>query len=71
MAIMIPAFLMFSSCRSTKVMKTAPVVSGLELQERNEKTTAVFNFIRDNFGTKIISAQQESTWMGSTDYEMD
>lgn len=71
MAIMIPAFLMVSSCRSTKVMKTAPVVSGLELQGRNEKTTAVFNFIRDNFGTKIISAQQESTWMGSVDYEMD
>ena len=30
------------------------------------KTTAVFNYIRDNFGKKIISAQQESTWTSFT-----
>ena len=50
---------------------TAPDVSGTEITGRSEKTTAVYNYIRDNFGTAILSAQQESTWMDSPDYEMD
>ncbi len=30
-----------------------------------------YAYICENFGEKIISCQQESTWMGSPDYEMD
>ena len=71
MALILPAFLMFSACRTSKISAAAPDVRGLELQGRTAKTTAVFNYIRDNFGQHILSAQQESTWMGSTDYEMD
>lgn len=70
-AVFIPAFFTFSGCCSTKAALPAPFVNDIELQSRNEKTTAVFNYIRDNFGKHILSAQQESTWMGSTDYEMD
>lgn len=31
----------------------------------------VYDYLCENFGSKIISCQQESTWMGSPDYEMD
>ncbi|MCR5684765.1 MAG: glycoside hydrolase family 26 protein [Lachnospiraceae bacterium] len=54
-----------------KTAVPAPDVKGIELQGRNDKTTAVFNYIRDNFGKHMLAAQQESTWMGSVDYEMD
>lgn len=62
---------MLSSCATMKPAFPAPDVRSIELQGRNEKTTSVFNYIRDNFGKHIISAQQESTWMGSVEYEMD
>ncbi len=71
MAIILPALLTIFSCRTTKVAAATPDVSGLELKGRNAKTTTVFNYLRDNFGQHIISAQQESTWMGSPDYEMN
>ena len=35
------------------------------------KTVEIFDYICDNFGTNILTCQQESTWMGSPDYEMD
>lgn len=31
----------------------------------------LYDYINDVYGTAIITAQQESTWMGSPDYEMD
>jgi len=31
----------------------------------------LYNYLRDVYGHAIISGQQESTWMGSTEYEMD
>ncbi|MCM1307846.1 MAG: glycoside hydrolase family 26 protein [Butyrivibrio sp.] len=34
-------------------------------------TAKVYDYICENFGKQIISCQQESTWMGSPDYEMD
>ena len=37
----------------------------------SEKTKKVYDYICDNFGKYMLSAQQESTWMGSPDYEMD
>jgi len=70
-SLLILSFIMVCSCSSMKPAVSAPDVSSIELGGRNEKTTAVFNYIRDNFGKYILSAQQESTWMGSVDYEMD
>ena len=58
MAITLPLFFLIPSCKSTKITAPAPDVKNLELQGRNKKTTAVFNYIRDNFGEHIISAQQ-------------
>lgn len=37
----------------------------------NDITHKVYDYICDQFNTSILSAQQESTWMGSPDYEMD
>ncbi len=43
----------------------------LSNKDASAKTVEVFDFICENFGTNIITCQQESTWMGSPDYEMD
>ena len=69
-AVIIAAMILSFGC-GTKSAVPAPYVGGIELQGRNARTTALFNYIRDNFGKVILSAQQESTWMGSVDYEMD
>ncbi len=37
----------------------------------NDKTRRIFGYICENFGTNIITAQQESIWAGSPEYEMD
>ena len=31
----------------------------------------LYDYINEVYGTAIITCQQESTWMGSPDYEMD
>ncbi len=35
------------------------------------KKDLIYKYICDNFGKVMLSCQQESTWMGSPDYEMD
>ena len=57
--LVIAVSLLLPGCTS-KGPVTAPDVSGTEITGRSEKTTAVYNYIRDNFGTVILSAQQES-----------
>lgn len=37
----------------------------------DETTQKVYDYICDSFGKYMLSCQQESTWMGSPDYEMD
>lgn len=37
----------------------------------DEGAKRTYAYISDNFGKVMISCQQESTWMGSPDYEMD
>lgn len=39
--------------------------------DADEITMKVYDYICENFGTKMMSCQQESTWMGSPDYEMN
>ncbi|MBR6380777.1 MAG: hypothetical protein IKS07_03760 [Lachnospiraceae bacterium] len=38
---------------------------------RSERTQALYEYLCDSYGKVMLSAQQESTWMGSPDYEMD
>ncbi len=37
----------------------------------DENAKKVYDYLCENFGTYMLSCQQESTWMGSPDYEMD
>lgn len=37
----------------------------------DETTQRVYDYLCENFGKNMLSSQQESTWMGSPDYEMD
>ncbi len=37
----------------------------------DNNTKKLYDYINDVYGTAIITGQQESTWMGSPDYEMD
>ncbi|MBR1423292.1 MAG: hypothetical protein IJ571_07630 [Ruminococcus sp.] len=39
--------------------------------DANDSTKKTYDFICDNFERYIITCQQESTWMGSPDYEMN
>ena len=50
-----------------------PIQTGYSLSNSlaSEKTKAVYRFLCENYGKKIISGQQESTWMGSPEYEMN
>ena len=37
----------------------------------NEAAAEIYQYLLDNSGKVMLSGQQESTWMGSADYEMD
>lgn len=37
----------------------------------SDQTQSLYNFLCDTYGNHVISGQQESTWMGSDNYEFD
>lgn len=51
-------------CRTTEVSTT------LSNRNADETTKAVYAYLASLQGNQVLSAQQESTWMGSDDYEM-
>ena len=57
----------------TAVAKAGASSSGYALSNKNatKKTAKVYKYITDVYGKNMLSCQQESTWMGSPDYEMD
>ena len=58
---------------TTEATTVSSYVSKYQLSNPNadEVTRKVYDYICENFGEKIISAQQESTWKGSPNFEMD
>ena len=58
--------LLLSSCSG--IHKDNMVLSN---ENADETTKAVFSFICDAYGEKIISGQQESIWVDGPEYEMD
>ncbi len=50
-----------------------PKLSGYKLNNPNadENTVKLYNYLCECYGNVMISCQQESTWKGSPDYEMD
>ena len=57
--------------QESEVKAELPAGYRLSNPSAGEKTKAVYRFLCENFGRKIISGQQESTWKGSPEYEMD
>lgn len=55
----------------TSVDHQAPKPGMLTNPNANEKTKAIYAYLCENFEVTMLSCQQESTWMGSPDYEMD
>lgn len=57
----------------SKEMRNLIDVKRKQLSNPNAVKEAVnlFNYLNDMHGKKILSGQQESTWKGSPDYEMD
>lgn len=49
----------------------ADVVSALSNPNATAETKSLYSFLCDTYGNNILSGQQESTWMGSEDYEFD
>lgn len=73
-AFLIMTVFMPAACRKDSESGTKtklPADCCLSNPAAGEKTKAVYRFLCENFGRKIISGQQESTWMGTPDYEMD
>ena len=45
--------------------------SRLSNPKASAQAQSLYNFLCDTYGKNVISGQQESTWMGSEDYEFD
>lgn len=62
--------ILLCSCSASKVNTDK---SAMQLSNANadETTKRIYSYICDTYENGIISAQQESTWMGSSEYEMD
>lgn len=56
---------------STTAAETAGSSHKLSNPDADAVTQKVYDYLCDNFGKTMLSCQQESTWMGSPDYEMD
>lgn len=47
------------------------IKSSLSNPNADKTTQKVYEYICENFGSRMLSCQQESTWMGTPDYEMN
>lgn len=68
---LISAFLCLAMLCSCSAVNTDRAAMKLSNPNADETTQRIYSYICDTFGSGIISAQQESTWMDSTEYEMD
>ena len=55
---------------SAAVNEGEKIVSTISNQNADETTKAIYEYIKSLSDKQVLSAQQESTWMGSPDYEM-
>ena len=64
-----------STTAETTAITTEPEASGssftLSNPNASKEAQKLYNYISDTYGKAIISGQQESTWMGSEQYEFD
>ncbi len=72
---------MLAGCGKTPAAEAAPTVTAqnaeqpgkysLSNKNADEKTKKIYKYISDTYGKNMIACQQESTWMGSPDYEIN
>ena len=62
-----------SETESSAYTETETEVFEYMLSNPNANTSALrtYNYLCENYGKVMLACQQESTWMGSPDYEMD
>ncbi len=60
-----------SGCAEAETTETAKTANTLSNPNASAVTQEVYEYICESYGNVILSCQQESTWMGSPDYEMD
>ena len=60
-----------TTTEATTAAETAGSSHKLSNPDADAVTQKVYDYLCDNFGKTMLSCQQESTWMGSPDYEMD
>ena len=77
--------LLFAFVIAVSVLSSCDIASAVQGAEQTEqsakyslsnksadkKTKKIYKYISDIYGKNMIACQQESTWMGSPDYEMD
>lgn len=61
----------YVTVKSAEALKVDATNATLSNKNASSATKSLYSYICKNYGNAIISGQQESTWMGSADYEMD
>ncbi|MCM1333989.1 MAG: glycoside hydrolase family 26 protein [Bacteroides sp.] len=72
-ALAMAGLILFTAMTGFDVPASAAAKSATPLSNPNadEATQGVYDYLCESFGSVMLSCQQESTWMGSPDYEMD
>ena len=66
------ALFIFVGCTSAPPKEpVSPYSRALSNENATNEAVALYNYICETYHTAIISGQQESTWMGSDQYEFD
>ncbi len=69
---LISALILLVGCASaTPKEPIAASIRALSNENATDEAIALYNYICETYRTAIISGQQESTWMGSEQYEFD
>ena len=61
----------YKAIRNIRRGLTSEIDRNLTNENATPEAKALFNYINSVYGNQILSGQQESTWMGSVDYEMN
>ena len=61
----------YLDCLTVTAASSATVGDTLSNPDASAETQSLYSFLCDTYGNYVISGQQESTWMGSEDYEFE
>ena len=61
----------YLDCLTVTPASSASVGGSLSNPDASPETQSLYSYLCDTYGNHVISGQQESTWMGSEDYEFE